>query len=246
LLGENTHLGPGTRVEAYAVLRGIVKTGRNCFFGSKCCIWGPVELGSNVFIGELTSVGFPDQSRIIAYQEGRVDTPYDTLHPVSIGDNGIIRAGTTIYASVKIGRDVRVGHNVLIREQVEVGDYTVVGTGVIIDGFSYIGSKVSIQSGVYIPKNTTIEDYVFLGPNCILTNDKYVMRVPCELKGPTIRRGASIGAGAILMPGIEIGEQAVVGAGAVVTKDVPPKKIVYGIPARIRGDVPETWKSPFT
>jgi len=133
---------------------------------------------------------------------------------------------------------------VLIREQVKIGSNSMIGTGVTIDGNSTIGSKVSIQTNVYIPWRTRIEDNVFLGPNCILTNDKYTMRTPYELQGPIIRRGVSIGAGAIILPSIEVGAESVVGAGAVVTRDVAPRTIVYGVPAAVHSTVPDNWKLP--
>ena len=201
-------------------------------------------MGDNVFIGGFVSVGFPTQPQIIAFQSGKTKHPRSTSKPTVIGNNCIIRTGTVIYTDVRLGSYVRTGHNAIIREEVTVGDYSVIGTGVIIDGKTSVGSKVSIQSRAYIPWKTTIEDHVFLGPNCILTNDKYVMRTPYELKGPTIRRGASVGAGAIIMPGLEVGEEAVIGAGAVVTRDVPPKTIVFGVPAKTKTKIPEEWKIP--
>jgi acetyltransferase-like isoleucine patch superfamily enzyme len=112
----------------------------------------------------------------------------------------------------------------------------------VIDGNCRIGSHVSIQSNVYIPTNTVIEDYVFLGPCCVLANDKYPVRVPYDLKGPVIRKGASVGANATLLPGIEVGEGAMVAAGALVTKNVPPWKLAIGCPAKI-AELPEALKT---
>lgn len=201
-------------------------------------------MGDNVFIGGFVSIGFPTQSQIVAFQTGKTKYPRGTSKPTVIGDNCIIRTGTVIYTDVRLGSHVRTGHNVIIREEVTVGDHSLIGTGVIIDGKTSVGSKVSIQSGAYIPWKTTIEDHVFLGPNCILTNDKYVMRTPYELKGPIIRRGASVGAGAIIMPGVELGEEAVIGAGSVVTRDVSPKTIVFGVPAKTKTKIPKEWKIP--
>ncbi len=113
-----------------------------------------------------------------------------------------------------------------------------IGTNSVIDGGTTIGDHVSIQSNVYIPTNTIIEDNVFLGPCASLANDKYPIRVKYDLKGPVLRKGASVGANATLLPGIEIGEGAMVAAGAVVTKDVPAWKLAIGSPARIK-ELPE-------
>ena len=151
---------------------------------------------------------------------------------LGIGKNSIVRSGTVIYSSVKIGDNFRSGHNVLIRENTKIGNNVLVGTNSAIDGDCKIGNNVSIQTGAYITRYTKIEDDVFLGPFCVTTNDKY-MKYGAALRGPVIKRGARIGANATIMPGITIGENAVIGAGAVVTKNVNPNEIVAGVPARV-------------
>jgi acetyltransferase-like isoleucine patch superfamily enzyme len=190
-------------------------------------------------------MGFPKRSQITQFQKGEPHSLSENAETTVIGNNCIMRTGSVIYAGSVLADNVRMGHNVLIREQVKIGSSTTIGTGVTIDGASVIGSKVSIQTNAYIPWRTTIEDNVFLGPHCVLTNDKYTMRTPYELKGPIIRKGASIGAGAVILPSVEIGAESVIGAGAVVTKDVAPKTIVYGVPAKIYKSVPDDWKMPF-
>lgn len=151
---------------------------------------------------------------------------------VAIGDNALIRSGTIIYSNVKIGSGFKTGHNALIRENCEIGDNVLLGTNSVIDGSCKLGSNISIQTAVYITTYTTIEDNVFIGPRVVTTNDKY-MHYGDKLIGPTIKKGARIGANAILLPGVIIGEGAVVGSGAVVTKDVPPGVTVVGNPARV-------------
>ena len=150
---------------------------------------------------------------------------------VTIGENTLIRSGTVIYSSVKIGKNFRTGHNVLIRENTEIGDGVLIGTNSVVDGNCKIGNNVSIQTNVYITAYTIIEDDVFLGPCSVTTNDKY-MKYGVELKGPIIKKGAKIGANSTIFPGITIGKSAIVGASAVVTKDVPPGDTVIGNPAR--------------
>lgn len=156
---------------------------------------------------------------------------------LGIGKGCTIRSGTVIYSGVKIGDNFRSGHNVLIRENTKIGDNVLVGTNSVIDGDSKIGNNVSIQTGVYITRYTTIEDGVFLGPFCVTTNDKY-MKYGATLKGPVIRQRARIGANSTIMPGTTIGEGAIVGAGSVVTRDVPPYKVVIGVPASVIKDAP--------
>jgi len=167
--------------------------------------------------------------------------PADSDAMLVIGDNAVIRSHSVIYRDVVVGNDLRTGHGVLIRESTKIGDNVLVGTGTVIDGHTSIGSHVSIQSRAYIPTNTVIEDHVFIGPCAVLTNDKYPVRKDYELRGPTLSRGASIGANAIILPSVKIGEGAMVAAGACVTRDVPDWKLAIGFPAEVR-DLPDDLK----
>lgn len=151
-----------------------------------------------------------------------------------IGKNATIRSNTIIYNNVVIGNDFKTGHNALIREETIIGDNVLVGTNSVIEGHTTIGNNVSIQSNVYIPSYTLIEDNVFMGPCACLTNDKYPIRVNYWLKGVRVRKGASLGANSTYLSGVEIGEGAMVAAGAMVTHDVPPNFLAIGVPARIK------------
>jgi acetyltransferase-like isoleucine patch superfamily enzyme len=154
--------------------------------------------------------------------------------PPLIGKRPLIRSNTVIYNDVTIGDDFKTGHNVLIREKTTIGDDVLIGTNTVVEGHSKIGSNVSIQSNVYIPKKSYIEDNVFIGPCACFTNDRYPIRVEYNLKGPIIRRGASIGSNSTFLSNIEIGEGAIVAAGAVVTRSVPPWYLAIGTPAKIK------------
>jgi acetyltransferase-like isoleucine patch superfamily enzyme len=191
------------------------------------------HLGEGCKIFEGVTLGVPSREYL--------QRPEEDWPPTKIGDGAVIRRGTIIYCDVSIGGHFQTGHNVLVREKTRIGDRVLVGTGTIIDGETRIGNNVSIQSMVYIPLNTKIEDKVFIGPNAVLTNDRYPMRIKETLKGPTIRRGASIGANSTILPEVEVGEGAMVAAGAVVTKDVPPWKLAVGCPAVVK-DLPEKLK----
>jgi len=151
-----------------------------------------------------------------------------------IGKNAVIRSNTIIYNDVVIGDDFKTGHNVTIREKTKIGNNVLVGTSSVVEGNCIIGNNVSIQSIVYIPKNTIIDDHVFIGPCACFTNDKYPIRVDYELKGPVIRKGASIGANSTFLSNVEVGEGAMIAAGAIVTRDVPPFYLAIGAPAKIK------------
>lgn len=154
--------------------------------------------------------------------------------PPIIGKNAFIRSNTVIYDDVEIGEDFKTGHGVVIREKTRIGDNVLIGTNSVIEGNCTIGDNVSIQSNVYLPIRTTIEDHVFIGPCACLTNDKYPIRIDFDLKGPVIRKGASIGANSTFLSGVEIGEGAMIAAGAIVTHDVPSYYLAIGSPARIK------------
>ena len=123
-----------------------------------------------------------------------------------------------------------------------LGDDVVIGRGSLVENDTTIGAMTKIQADAYITAYSTLEEHVFIAPCVVTTNDNFMGRTerrPGLVKGPTIRRGARIGGGAILLPGVEVGEEAFVGAGAVVTKDVDPRVVVVGNPARVLKPVPE-------
>jgi acetyltransferase-like isoleucine patch superfamily enzyme len=165
----------------------------------------------------------------------------EPLPPAEIGDGTLISTGAIIFAGTQIGERVVVGDQSCIRERVTVGDDVVLGRGALVENDTTIGAMARIQADAYITAYSTLEEHVFIAPCVVTTNDNFMGRTEKRhalRKGPTIRRGARVGGGAILCPAVEIGEEAFVGAGAVVTKDVPPRVIVVGNPARVLRDVP--------
>lgn len=152
-----------------------------------------------------------------------------------IGDNAIIRSHTVIYAGNKIGNDFKTGHHVLIRELNQIGDNVSVGSHNLIEHHVKIGNNVRIHSFCEIAEYSIIEDNVFMTTGVSITNAKYPKCKDSKkhLKSAIIRKGAIIGANVVFLPGVEIGEKAIIGGGAVVTKDVPPNAIVIGNPAKI-------------
>jgi acetyltransferase-like isoleucine patch superfamily enzyme len=167
-----------------------------------------------------------DRSATVGYM-------YDEdCEPAVIGADATVRPGTVIYGDVIAGDRLQTGHNALVRERTELGDDVLVGTATVIDGTTTIGSDVSLQTGVYLPSQTTIGSNVFIGPRAVLTNDPYPLREEVDLVGPTLGDNVSIGANATLLPGVEVGAQSFVAAGAVVTDDIPSDTLAVGNPAR--------------
>jgi acetyltransferase-like isoleucine patch superfamily enzyme len=165
----------------------------------------------------------------------------EPLGPAEIGDGAIVSTGAIVFAGTSIGARTIVGDQACVRERVAIGDDVVVGRGTLIENDTTVGALTKIQAEAYITAYTTLEEKVFIAPCVVTTNDNYMGRTEQRhelVRGPTIRRGARIGGGAVLCPGIVIGEEAFVGAGAVVTKDVPPRVVVVGNPARVLRPVP--------
>ncbi len=166
----------------------------------------------------------------------------EPLPPAVLGAGTIVSTGAIVFAGTEIGARVIVGDQACIRERVTLDDDVVVGRGSLVENDTTIGARTKIQAEAYVTAYSTLEEDVFIAPCVVTTNDNYMGRTEerhAEMRGPTIRRGARIGGGAILCPGIEVGEEAFVGAGAVVTKDVPPRMLVVGSPARVLREVPD-------
>jgi acetyltransferase-like isoleucine patch superfamily enzyme len=166
----------------------------------------------------------------------------EPLAPAVVGDGTVVSTGAVVFAGSEIGARVILGDQSCVRERVTIGDDVVVGRGSLVENDTRIGARTKIQAHAYVTAYSALEEDVFIAPCVVTTNDDFMGRTERRhelVKGPTIRRGARVGGGAVLCPGVEVGEEAFVGAGAVVTRDVPPRTIVVGNPARVLRDVPE-------
>jgi acetyltransferase-like isoleucine patch superfamily enzyme len=182
-------------------------------------IWqGNYTLGSFVIVGEIP--------------KGKQDSD---CPPTIFGEEAYLRSHTVIYYGNKIGRNFQTGHGAMIRELNEIGDDVSVGTGSIVEHHVRIGNRVRLHSHVFIPEYSVLEDDCWIGPNVVFTNARYPQSpdVKNQLVGPHIERGVKIGANSTILPGVRIGENALIGAGSVVTKDVPAGAVVVGNPARV-------------
>jgi acetyltransferase-like isoleucine patch superfamily enzyme len=206
------------------------------------------ELGANVVvypgtvIGEGCKIG---DNAVLGKQPSlspRSTVRREELAPLELGAGTIVSTSAIVFAGTRIGARVIVGDGARVRERCVIGDDVVIGSGALVENDSTVGALTKIQAEAYITAYSTLEENVFVAPCVVTTNDNFMGRTEqrhAARKGPTIRRGARVGGGAVLCPGVEIGEEAFVGAGAVVTKDVPPRVVVVGNPARVLRDVPE-------
>jgi acetyltransferase-like isoleucine patch superfamily enzyme len=191
----------------------------------------------------------PDECTILDYAvvgkqpvlSPRSTATREELPPLELGAGTIVSTGAVVFAGTRIGERVIVGDQACVRERCTIGDDVVIGRGSLVENDSTVGARTKIQAMAYVTAYSTLEDDVFLAPCVQTSNDNFMGRTERrhELrKGPTIRRGARVGVGAVLCPGVEIGEEAFVGAGAVVVKDVESRVVVVGNPARVLRDVP--------
>jgi acetyltransferase-like isoleucine patch superfamily enzyme len=188
----------------------------------RAVIYPRVKLGQNCVVEDFAVIGAPPKG----CKSGELETV--------IGDNAVIRSHTVIYAGNRIGDNFHAGNKVNIRELNKIGDNVSIGTLTVVEHHVQMGNSVRIHTQAFIPEFTLLEDECWLGPSVVVTNAKYPQSpgVKEELKGAQIMKGAIIGANSTLLPGVKIGERALVGAGSVVTKDVPARTVVAGNPAK--------------
>jgi len=192
-------------------------------------VYENVTLGEGAVLEDFCIVGVPPRGAT------------DGEHATTIGGGAVIRSHTVIYAGNVIGRNFQTGNKVNIRELNTIGDNVSVGTLSVIEHHVEIGDNVRIHTQAFIPEFSVLEDGCWIGPNVVFTNAKYPLSPGAKhsLKGPIVRKGAKIGANSTLLPGVVIGENALVGAGSVVVRDVPDGAVVAGNPARVIRQVSE-------
>lgn len=158
----------------------------------------------------------------------------DRLPGAEICPGAKVLAGAVVFAGARLEAGAIAGDQSQVRERTVVGPGSVIGRGSAVDNDVLIGARVRVQTNCYLAANTIVEDDVFIGPGVVTTNDDTMARhEPGATRfGPLLRRACRIGGGVILRPGVEIGEEAFIGAGAVVLRDVPPRAVVVGVPAR--------------
>jgi acetyltransferase-like isoleucine patch superfamily enzyme len=215
VLGEGVVLPESVRLGAHVVIHPGTIVGEGC------------ELQDGAVLGKPPTLG-------------RMSTASrEAPPPLVLGEGVAVCCGAVVFAGATLGEGAIVGDQAFVRERAVIGAGTVVGRGSAVDNDVTIGARVRIQTACYITAYSVIEDDVFVGPTAMMTNDDTMARHGTEyaLKGATLRRGCRIGGAVVMVPGVEVGEEAFVAAGAVVTKDVPPRARVMGVPARIVGEV---------
>ncbi len=235
------------------VISKTAKIGKKFSFGENLVIEEQTHVGDNVSVGHNvvikrgTVVGdnvvIEDQA-VLGKEPKLAKTStvkLSSLPSLEIGSGATIGSATIVFKGSMLGQDVYVGDRAQIREGCRIGDSTMIGQEVTIENDVEVGDFVKIQSCAYIAASTRIEDNVFIAPMAVTTNDNSIGRSKDQKlkKGPIIKKAARIGANAILLPGIVVGDEAFVAAGSVVTKDIPAAKLVIGIPAKVVRDIPE-------
>jgi acetyltransferase-like isoleucine patch superfamily enzyme len=217
LLGDGVVVGEGVTFGAYVVVHPGTR------IGDGCVIQDGVILGKAPKLAQHSAASRAAPS------------------PLVLGAGAAVCARAIVFAGAEVGPRAIIGDQAYVRERARIGEGSLVGRGSAIDNDVEIGARVSIQTDVYITAFSVVEDDVFVGPGACTTNDTTMSRHSRDyaLRGATLRRACRVGGAAVLTPGVEVGEEAFVAAGAVVTKDVPARAVVMGVPARVVREVPD-------
>jgi acetyltransferase-like isoleucine patch superfamily enzyme len=216
LVGEDVELPPDVEVGGGVVLHAGTVVGAGARLQDGCVIGKPVALG-------------PSST-----------SPRAVPPPAVVGAACVIGAHAVVVAGARLHDGCVVADQAHVRERTTIGADSVVGRAASVENDVEVGARVRIQTGAYVTAYSLVEDDVFIAPHVITTNDPTAGRRTGgeSLRGPTLRRGCRIGGGAVLLPGVEVGPEAFVAAGAVVTRDVPAGMLALGVPARVVGEAP--------
>lgn len=235
-VGSEAEIGEGVSVAAGAVIHDGARVGAGSSIGSGTVVHEGVQLGQNCLVEDLVVLGKRPRLRA-----GSSADTGSSMGRLMIEDGVTVCCGAVVYAGAHLGSGAIIGDQAQVRERAVVGPGSVVGKGSSVDFDARVGANVLIQTGVYVTGGAVVEDEVFLAPGVVTTNDNAMGRHPPgePLRGPVFRRACRVGARAVLLPGIEIGEEAFVAAGSVVTRNVGPRQVVMGVPAHVVREVPD-------
>lgn len=236
MISVNAKIGGNVTIKEGVIIEDDVVIGDNCYLDYGCILRSGVRLGEESYVGPQCILGELQMD----FHQNRMEQP---VHALTIGPNALIRSHTVLYGGSTIGEGFQTGHHVTVREKTKAGKHLRLGTLSDIQGHCEIGDHVNAHSNVHIGMHTKIGNYVWIFPYCVFTNDPVP---PSEIEsGCTIQDYSIIATGTILLPGIHMGEHSFVGAGAVVTKDIPDKMFAVGCPAKVKGEVSQI-KDPAT
>ena len=205
-------------VDEYSIVSKEAQIASNARIGAFCRVHPNVVIEDNVAIGDHCVIGHP--------------SPLADGSPLVLRRNSVIRSHSVFYEGSSFGEELVTGHRVTIREGIVAGRNLLIGTLCDFMGNSQIGDYVKAYNNVHICQGCVVEDFVWIFPYVVFTNDPHPPSEGLHL-GATIRRHAVVATHACVMPGIEIGEDSLVGAAALVTRDVPPNTFVGGVPAKV-------------
>jgi UDP-2-acetamido-3-amino-2,3-dideoxy-glucuronate N-acetyltransferase len=228
---EHADAGAGA---AGLLLGDGVQLGEDVYFGAHVVVHDGTVIGERCWIEDHAVLG--KRPRL-----ARHSSAAGAVGALELGAGASVGTGAVVFAGASIGAEVILGDQCFVRERTTIGARSVIGRGSVVDNDVLIGARVRVQTNVYLTAFTIVEDDVFVGPGALSTNDDTMARHGSDTPtfGATLRRACRVGGGAVLTPGVEIGEEAFVAAGAVVTRDVPARAVVIGVPARVVREVGE-------
>jgi len=240
-IAPTAQIGEETIIGHFCVIQDNVCIGKRCSIANFIVIYPGTVIGDDVTIQDYSVIGKPPmRSRRSAIRLGT-----DEAKPALIGSEVRIGAHTVVYNQTDIGRGVLIADSAQVRERVKIDEDSIVGRLVTVENDVVIGKRVKLETGCYITAYSEIGNDCFIAPMVATSNDRFIGRTKERYKyykGVTVKDGGRICVGAVMLPGVVVGEEGVVAGGSVVSRDVPPKAIVMGVPARYKRDVPpEQW-----